>query len=68
MPRIPEDLIEQIRESNDIVEVVSDHVTLTKRGKSFLGLCPFHEDKHPSLNVSQDKQIYKCFACGSISP
>ncbi len=64
MPRIPEDLIEQVRESNDIVEVVSDHVTLTRRGKSFLGLCPFHEDKHPSLNVSQDKQIYKCFACG----
>jgi DNA primase len=65
MPLIPEDLIEQVRDAADIVEIVSDHVTLTKRGKNYLGLCPFHEDRRPSLNVSQDKQIYKCFACGA---
>ena len=65
MPLIPEDLIEQVRDAADIVEIVSDHVSLTKRGKNHLGLCPFHTDRRPSLNVSQDKQIYKCFACGA---
>lgn len=65
MPRIPEETIEQVRQSADIVEVVSDHVALTKRGKNHIGLCPFHDDRRPSFNVSQDKQIYKCFACGA---
>ncbi len=65
MPRISEDTIDQVRQSVDIVEVISDHVVLTKRGKNFVGLCPFHEDRNPSFNVSQDKQIYKCFACGA---
>ena len=65
MPRIPEAVIDQVRLSVDIVDVVSDHVALTRRGKNFLGLCPFHDDTKPSFNVSQDKQIYKCFACGA---
>lgn len=65
MPRIPETLIDQVRQSIDIVDVISEHVALTRRGKSFLGLCPFHDDASPSMNVSQDKQIYKCFACGA---
>ena len=65
MPRVPEDTIEQIRQSVDIVEVLSDYVMLTKRGKNYLGLCPFHDDRSPSMNVSQDKQIYKCFSCGA---
>ena len=47
MPRIPDQTIDQIRESVDIVEVVSDHVTLTQRGRNFLGLCPFHDDSSP---------------------
>ncbi len=65
MPRIPETVIDQVRLSIDIVDVVGDHVALTRRGKSFVGLCPFHDDSTPSLNVSQEKQIYKCFACGA---
>ena len=65
MPRIPEAVIDQVRQSVDIVDVVGDHVVLTRRGKNFLGLCPFHDDSKPSFNVSQDKQIYKCFACGA---
>ena len=65
MPRIPETVIDQVRLSIDIVDVVGDHVALTRRGKNFVGLCPFHDDSTPSLNVSQEKQIYKCFACGA---
>lgn len=63
MPRIPDELIDRIREAVDIVDVVSEHVQLTQRGRNFVGLCPFHDDHDPSLNVSQEKQIYKCFVC-----
>ena len=65
MARIPEDTVEQVRNSVDIVDVISEFVGLDKRGKSYLGLCPFHDDRTPSLNVSQEKQIYKCFSCGA---
>lgn len=65
MALIPEDTVEQIRNSVDIVDVISEFVGLSKRGKSYLGLCPFHDDRTPSLNVSQEKQIYKCFSCGA---
>lgn len=65
MARIPEDTVEQIRDSVDIVDVISEFVALNRRGKSYLGLCPFHDDRTPSLNVSQEKQIYKCFSCGA---
>lgn len=65
MPLIPEEIIERVRDSADIVEIISDHVTLTKKGRSHIGLCPFHDDHSPSMNVSQDKQIYKCFSCGA---
>lgn len=57
-------LIDQIRRSNDIVDVIGSYITLKKAGNSYRGLCPFHNDSHPSLNVSQQKQIFKCFACG----
>jgi len=57
-------LIDQIRRANDIVDVINGYVHLKKTGNSYRGLCPFHNDTHPSLNVSQTKQIYKCFACG----
>lgn len=65
MALIPEDTVEQVRNSVDIVDVISEFVALSKHGKSFLGLCPFHDDRTPSLNVSQEKQIYKCFSCGA---
>ena len=63
MPRIPEETIDRIREAVDIVDVVSEHVQLTQRGRNYVGLCPFHDDHDPSFNVSQEKQIYKCFVC-----
>lgn len=65
MPRIPEELIDRIREASDIVEVVSEHVELRKAGRTFKGLCPFHNENTPSFNVNPDLQIYKCFGCGA---
>ncbi len=62
--RISEDLIEKIKQENDIVDVISDVVKLKRTGRNYVGLCPFHNDKNPSFSVSQDKQIYKCFSCG----
>ncbi|MGB2697305.1 MAG: DNA primase [Candidatus Zixiibacteriota bacterium] len=59
-----QDLIDRIRESNDIVDLISEYVPLKKRGKNYMGLCPFHPEKKPSFSVSQDKQIYYCFGCG----
>jgi DNA primase len=56
--------IERIQSAAQIVEVVSDFLTLRKRGVNYVGLCPFHEDKSPSFSVSPAKNIYKCFACG----
>ncbi|MBI1938048.1 MAG: DNA primase [Ignavibacteriales bacterium] len=63
--RIPDQKIEEIRTSADIVDVVSEYVQLRKRGKNFIGLCPFHQEKTPSFTVSEDKQIYHCFGCGN---
>ncbi|MGE5683294.1 MAG: DNA primase [Bacillota bacterium] len=60
---IPERKIEEIRSSIDIVDVISEFVQLKKRGKNFLGLCPFHHEKTPSFIVSSQKQIYHCFGC-----
>ena len=58
-----EDLIEEVISQNDIVDVISEYVQLKKRGRNFMGLCPFHREKTPSFCVSMDKQIYKCFGC-----
>ncbi len=65
MARFPEQFVQQVSQATDIVELISQYVALKKRGKEFVGLCPFHDDKNPSLNVSPTKQIFKCFACGS---
>lgn len=62
--RYEEDLIEEIREKNDIVDVISGYVSLKKKGSSWFGLCPFHNEKSPSFSVSRDKQMYYCFGCG----
>ena len=62
--RIPESKIDEIRSASDIVDVISSYVSLKKRGKNFLGLCPFHQEKTPSFNVSPEKQMYHCFGCG----
>lgn len=65
MGRIPKDLIEKIIERNDIVDIVSEFVPLKKTGRSYMGVCPFHNDKGPSLSVSQEKQLFHCFGCGA---
>ncbi len=57
--------INDIRSANDIVEVISEYLPLTKKGKNYFGICPFHDDNNPSMSVSGDKQIYKCFSCGA---
>ena len=62
---IPEETIEKIREEADLVEVIGEFVKLEKKGTSFMGLCPFHDDRNPSLSVSPAKKIYKCFSCGA---
>jgi DNA primase len=55
----------QVQQANDIVDVISEHVSLKRKGREMVGLCPFHDDNRPSLNVSPAKQIFKCFACGA---
>lgn len=58
------DLIQEIQNKTDIVEIISEYVSLKKRGESFVGLCPFHSEKTPSFNVSRQKQLFYCFGCG----
>lgn len=64
MVRYSDELIEEIRSSNDIVDTVSQYVQLKRKGRNFFGLCPFHKEKSPSFSVSPDKQIFHCFGCG----
>jgi len=64
MQKIPEHVIAEIRERVDLVELVGGYVTLKRSGKNFLGLCPFHQEKTPSFNVSPERNIYHCFGCG----
>ena len=65
MPYYSDELIEEVRSANDIVDVISDYVRLQKKGSTHFGLCPFHNEKTPSFSVSQNKQIYHCFGCGA---
>jgi DNA primase len=58
-------VVNQVQQANDIVDVVSEHVNLVKKGREMVGLCPFHDDHRPSMNVNAVKQIFKCFACGA---
>ena len=60
-----EELIEEVRSRNDIVDVISGYVRLQKKGSSYFGLCPFHNEKSPSFSVSRQKQMYYCFGCGA---
>ena len=63
--RYSDDIIEEVRQKNDIVDVVSQYVKLTKKGSSYFGLCPFHNEKTPSFSVTPGKQMYYCFGCGA---
>jgi DNA primase len=62
--RIPDEKIDEVRSASDIVDIISSYVTLKKRGKNYVGLCPFHQEKTPSFNVSPERQMYHCFGCG----
>lgn len=64
MVRYSDELIEDIRNNNDIVDIISQYVVLKRSGRNFFGLCPFHKEKSPSFSVSPDKQIFHCFGCG----
>lgn len=63
MAGITNEQINQIQSSANIVDIISEYVTLEKKGKNYFGLCPFHDDNHPSMSVSEDKGIYTCFVC-----
>ena len=59
-----DELLEEIRSRNDIIDIISQYVTLKRSGRNYFGLCPFHNEKSPSFSVSPDKQIFHCFGCG----
>ena len=61
----PEEIVEEVRMKNDIVDVISGYVKIQKKGASYFGLCPFHNEKSPSFSVSGAKQMYYCFGCGA---
>lgn len=65
MPRLSEEKLQQIRSSVDIVDVIGNYLPLHKKGKGYWAVCPFHDDKNPSMSVSQELQIYKCFVCNA---
>jgi DNA primase len=65
MVRYSDELIDDIKNSNDIVDIISQYVVLKRSGRNFFGLCPFHKEKTPSFSVSPDKQIFHCFGCGA---
>lgn len=65
MPYYSDDIIEEVRSGNDIVDVISSYVKLQKKGSTHFGLCPFHNEKSPSFSVSAGKQLYYCFGCGA---
>ncbi|MBU0528617.1 DNA primase [bacterium] len=65
MARIAPEVIDRVRDAANIVDIISQYLDLRKRGQNFVGICPFHNDTHPSLYVSPVKEIYKCFACGA---
>ena len=59
-----DEIIEEVKSANDIVDVVSNYVSLKRKGNNYFGLCPFHREKTPSFSVAAEKQIYHCFGCG----
>ena len=64
--RIPEEFINEVRSNVNIVDIISQYVSLEKKGKDYIGLCPFHQEKTPSFTVNEEKQFFKCFGCGKM--
>ena len=64
-PRLHPRTLDAVKEKADIVDIVGEHVVLKKKGKEFVGICPFHDDSRPSMTVSPAKQFYFCFSCGA---
>ena len=62
--RYSDEIIEEVRQNNDVVDIISQYVHLTRKGRHYFGLCPFHSEKSPSFSVSPDRQIFHCFGCG----
>ncbi|MGL5805221.1 MAG: CHC2 zinc finger domain-containing protein, partial [Xenococcaceae cyanobacterium] len=65
IPRLHPDTIEEVKQKVNIVDIISERVVLRKRGRDFVGLCPFHDEKTGSFSVSPTKQLYYCFGCGA---
>ena len=65
MPSIREEDINAVRQKADIVDIIGHYLPVQKKGKSYVALCPFHDDHSPSMSISPDKQIYKCFVCNA---
>ena len=65
MNMLSQEKIAEIRNSVNIVDVISSYMPLTPKGKNYFGVCPFHDDTNPSMSVSPSRQIYKCFSCGA---
>ena len=65
MRLISDDMVNQIKASSDIVDIIGEYVDLKKAGSSFKGLCPFHNEKTPSFTVDRKKQLFHCFGCGA---
>ena len=62
--RYSDEILDEVKSSNDIVDVISQYISLKRSGRNYFGLCPFHNEKSPSFSVSPDKQIFHCFGCG----
>ena len=65
MGRLSEQEINEIRAKANIVEVISHYIPLSRKGRNYTAVCPFHDDHDPSMSISEDKQIFKCFVCGT---
>lgn len=65
MARIPQETIDEIRNKADIVDIVKEYIPLIQKGKNYFGVCPFHQDHSPSMSVSRERQLFKCFSCGA---
>ena len=65
MQKIPYDEILNIQRKVDIVDVIGNYLSLTRKGKNYFAICPFHDDHNPSMSISSEKQIYTCFVCGA---